>query len=123
LVPAKRRTGSPALLAVVRDLLPEASTLTAIADECQWNQELPEEEAELACRIEAWVVQVQLLARSIFRTLGEEAAATAWAHQPGVRRSGGGGLVAAATALFWVALCGSLVLLAIYLLLPTPPRS
>lgn len=49
----------------------EASTLTEIAEECRWNQELPEEEAQLAGRMKAWAVQVQLLARSIFRTLGK----------------------------------------------------
>lgn len=62
----------PALLAIARDLLPEASTPPEIADKWGWNRDLPEEEALLASRIEAWAVHVQLLARSICVTLGEE---------------------------------------------------
>jgi hypothetical protein len=46
-------------LAVARDLLADASNLTEIAEECGWNQELPDHEAALAGWVEARPIQLQ----------------------------------------------------------------
>ena len=64
----------PALLAVARNLLLEASNQTENADQYRWNRELPEEEGQLAARIEVRAVQVQLLAGSTFFPCGRTSA-------------------------------------------------
>ena len=63
----------PAVLAVVQDLLADASNLAAIAEQRAWDGDISSEEFAFARRADSWADQVKALAASFLHELGERA--------------------------------------------------